>query len=74
MQTEYILQTMAVNLFLFQLLVEMELLTGCTDGIFYQNWSEFKVQLGENIERMLTGEEKAPAEILGTGNFFIIIL
>lgn len=35
---------------------------------FYQNWSESKVQLGENIERMLTGEEKAPAEI--PGNFF----
>ncbi len=72
MQIEYLLQTMAVNLFLFQLLVEMELLTNCTENDFLANWEESKVQIGENSERMFTREENAAAaEIPGNG-FFIL--
>lgn len=38
---------------MLQLLVEMELLTGCTKSDFLRKWNESKSQLKVNVKRLL---------------------
>lgn len=45
---------------ILQLLVEMELMTGCTKSDFLRNWKGSKTQLNENIERLLAAKENVP--------------
>ena len=43
---------------MLQLLVEMELLTGCRKSDFLQNWNESKSQLELNVKQLLGGNSK----------------